>query len=451
MTRQRKMAHSVDITDATTTTTTTTNSEEKEEEDDDDDTSAKSKESHRSEGKPDRSKEKDSCIPPDVIFSFGPNGTCFYKLGHLWNFCLSTDTIKHVDSSNVRELFAAAVTEDGGFFMAYEDKNKIPVWQWVKGQAAQLNANHCNLFPLLSQHKAAPSLKLTTLTFGPFGSYFTRVDREINYSSSLSPSLVEEIQEKKLAANTINKERVYPAQVALGAGGAWAVIWSDESWSWSAGLNHRLMGYLRSEEPKEDAGQAPVFIALSPHNEDEFFLVLKNGHLLYSLRELSMESTQKLNRLSLGYMQSRAKKDGTTFFHQQSVGNVTKSITITPDTDFPVGFEKKHSPFERAEVRVDRPPVAVMRYKTMETWRRFQSSPFSRRENLVAMSTAGLCTATACRSVGLSKCDDGYSSSWRGCWHWSWLLGSGKQNEELKTMADWIRNFTMYSMAELCT
>jgi hypothetical protein len=85
------------------------------------------------------------------------------------------------------------------------------------------------------------------------------------------------------------------------------------------------------------------------------------------------------------------------------------SFMITPETNYPIdhdtSFGTKSSGYGMplAAAKLDGPLLPVMRYRTMERWRQFRSSALGRKENVLAVGTAGFCTMTACNWAGLPR------------------------------------------------
>jgi hypothetical protein len=254
------------------------------------------------------------------------------------------------------------------------------------------------IFETLATHTDTLSLQQSSLTFGPGGSFFARVNY-ITYYAFLPSSLKSQIESRKRAAEETESTRVFALQVALGVGGTWVALWSDKSYSWDLGNQydelHQKLNAVTEERDK------PVFVALSPYKSDDYFVVDRDGLIGYRVSNLDQSSSACLDNMTNRYMQLRARKDGIMYKNRFTVRNVMKSYVIGPETNFPTELSemKKHKNI------ADTSQESIMQSflnNRAETWRRIQLANMRRRD-LMPIATAGLMTATACSYAGLPK------------------------------------------------
>jgi hypothetical protein len=161
-------------------------------------------------------------------------------------------------------------------------------------------------------------VKKVAISIGPKGSYFAR-----SGSTHTAHTLPKDLK------TAIENSKSSPSVVALGARGAWVVLWANDARSWDlrdAYPNLAASGYL------EDEGNKVVFIALDPYIEGNHFLVLEDGMCCCNATMSTVKESELMHKLTYAYMQSRAKRDGSSFSQTMTLNDVRKKYTITPDS-----------------------------------------------------------------------------------------------------------------------
>jgi hypothetical protein len=162
----------------------------------------------------------------------------------------------------------------------------------------------------------AEKVKRVAISIGPKGSYFAR-----SGSSHITHALPKDLE------TSIKESNSPPIIVALGARGAWVVLWADGTRSWhlrDAYPSLATSGYLGGDS-------RIVFIALDPYIENNHFLVLEDGQCSYNATK-DQEELYQLHQMTDSYMQSRAKRDGSSFSQTWIRNGVAKNYRITPDS-----------------------------------------------------------------------------------------------------------------------
>jgi hypothetical protein len=255
------------------------------------------------------------------------------------------------------------------------------------------------IFNKLATHTDLSSLRQSYLTFGPGSSAFARVGYTTHYSS-LPSSLQAQIDSKKETAAKTKSDRVFPLQVALGVGGAWVALWSDKSYSWNLGSQFDDLHDILNTA--EEDGDKPASVALSPYKEGDYFIVRRNGFIAYSVSNLNDEASEYLSNMTNAYMQVRAQKDRITYQGMRTVGSVTKSYTIGPETKYPIDVSEMSKKKYMAGMLPQSLMQSFLNPNRTGSWGRFQLPDMQRRD-VISMATAGICTATACDYAGLPR------------------------------------------------
>jgi hypothetical protein len=162
----------------------------------------------------------------------------------------------------------------------------------------------------------AEKVKRVAISIGPKGSYFARSE-----SSHITHTLPKDLE------TSIKESNSPPSIVALGIRGAWVVLWADGTRSWhlrDAYPELATSGYLGGDS-------RVVFIALDPYIENNHFLVLEDGQCSYNIT-MDREELCQLHQMTDSYMQSRAKRDGSSFSQTWTRNGVAKNYRITPDS-----------------------------------------------------------------------------------------------------------------------
>jgi hypothetical protein len=169
------------------------------------------------------------------------------------------------------------------------------------------------------QVKSDPEkVKRVAISIGPKGSYFAR-----SGSSHIAHALPKDL--KKAI-----KESDSPASiVALGARGAWVVLWTDSTRSWN--LRDAYPNLTTSGDLENDSNRV-VFVALNPFNENNHFVVREDGQISYNATFSDRKESEQLHKMTHSYMHLRAKRDGTSFTGTMWMNGVTRDYKITPQS-----------------------------------------------------------------------------------------------------------------------
>lgn len=157
-----------------------------------------------------------------------------------------------------------------------------------------------------------------SLSIGPKGSYFA-----CHGKAQTSHALPKDLQK------ALEESDSHPVTVALGKQGAWIVLFADGSRNWN--LRH-MYPTLATTDNLSSSTNKPVFAALNPYAEDEYFVVSENGGCSYKVSGWGTDEGQRLHEMTDTYMRSRAIRDGTTFSHGGHINGVPKQIRITPSS-----------------------------------------------------------------------------------------------------------------------
>lgn len=170
---------------------------------------------------------------------------------------------------------------------------------------------------LLEVIKDDPSrFEEVALTIGPQGSYFARYK-----TSHLTHALPKDLR------IAIADASAAPQNIALGVRGAWCATWSDGTLK--SNLCNAYPTLEKSNAFANDT-KAPVFVALNPFVEDQYFVVGLDGSCSYK-HQLDREDSQYVHDKTDTYMRMRARRDGTTFDHFTHLeGRADRKICITP-------------------------------------------------------------------------------------------------------------------------
>jgi hypothetical protein len=128
-------------------------------------------------------------------------------------------------------------------------------------------------------------------------------------------------------------KNVAPRQVALGRKGSYICLWSNDRWSYS--LNGNFEGLILKFNDYKKKDTVIAFAALDPYETDNWILVDEDGLISTNLKNFTSYNLEKVQEMSVGYMQRRVRKTGETFTNQFSLnGRPGKPITITKDTEY---------------------------------------------------------------------------------------------------------------------
>lgn len=161
--------------------------------------------------------------------------------------------------------------------------------------------------------KDPEKVRQVSISIGPKGSYFARCG-----TAQTSYALPKDLE------NSLEESNSYPINIALGKQGAWIVLFADGSRDWN--LRH-IYPTLAATSNLSDNTDKPVFAALNPYAEDQYFVVTEKGSCNY--RTPLSEEVQKMTDT---YMRTRAIRDGSSFSHTVTVGGVPKEARYTPNS-----------------------------------------------------------------------------------------------------------------------
>jgi hypothetical protein len=175
---------------------------------------------------------------------------------------------------------------------------------------------------LVDRVKSGPEkVKKVAISIGPKGSYFARVGSE--YTAHALP---------KDLQSAIEGSKSSPRVVALGARGAWVVLWADGSRSWD--LRDAYPGLAISGNLEDDRNRI-VSVALDPYIEGNYFAALEDGSCCCNATMSNQAEPELLHKLVYSYMQERTKRNGSSFSQTVTLNDVRKNYQITPDSSYP--------------------------------------------------------------------------------------------------------------------
>ncbi|EMD00655.1 hypothetical protein BAUCODRAFT_29004 [Baudoinia panamericana UAMH 10762] len=297
---------------------------------------------------------------------------------------------------------AATLMPEGGYIVVYESSSDGSIdmqrlWEnktIPTTEAAAWVDNHRGykrMFDFIGEAEGTEARRDISITIGPGGSWFARRGRDVLYHN-LPLAL------KKLFRQR-DKEGIVPLHVALGAQNSYIVLWSDrETCNW------RLNGY--GELSKHlDEGEIPDTVALSPYDQDRWFLVRSNGAVLWSLH-FNGNEVKDIAREARAYMQRRARQDGSTFEMHSTLndGQGPKvPYTITPDTHFDTDDSKSESLVRAAKRREWLPAriLAALGANLESSSSASYHQKLADRHNLIALSAAGAAGALIATTAAL--------------------------------------------------
>lgn len=253
----------------------------------------------------------------DIFYAFGRDTHfCFWGPEVGWNIWTSTAGIAAYKKLQLDKLYGIALTPEGDWIVTGEDKHSAPVvayWNVKTGCVpvteakawTEAHEGYQKLFDQLCKDgDEVAKLEKARYVVGPAGSWWAKTSTG-THSHNLPSALQAEIQIE-------NKRIVQPHHVALGHHGSYAVLWSDDTRSWS------LTGYEQACKALEsDAGVE--YISLNP-TTDEHFIVTAHGTTNYSISNLrdDQNSPGYLDKQTRAYTQRRVWQTGDEVRYEHS-------------------------------------------------------------------------------------------------------------------------------------
>ncbi|KAL6702424.1 hypothetical protein ACN47E_001875 [Coniothyrium glycines] len=263
----------------------------------------------------------------EVHFAFGPQGWYWIRCGTNWRSVRSK--LSPWSEIGICDPEWMAFKHENGFFIGgqNEDGDGRVVHSWnnsylVKAEDIDAYVGGRDAYQRLHDWTGqrvgqdADKVKEISITIGPNGSYFAQ------YGTSQITNAMPKDLKKAIEESTST-----PATIALGIKGSWVVLFKDGSRSWSL---RNAYASLASSDHLSDSSNRPVFVALSPFIEDNYFLVKEDGACSYSVFFADKEEGETLHKITDNYMRMRAKRDGSSFSHSMRLNGVDKEIRISP-------------------------------------------------------------------------------------------------------------------------
>ncbi|KAF8172789.1 hypothetical protein K438DRAFT_174268 [Mycena galopus ATCC 62051] len=148
----------------------------------------------------------------------------------------------------------------------------VPSWSFIGSILNAHLADH--LGPHYTKLAAFMTRKTARTVFGPYRSYFSTSDAGLSWQN-LPPTLETDIMDRLKLGR--------PHTVALGVGGAWAVLYDDSTLSYSLqGLYPALQPILDSAEERNKRNSI-TYLALSPYVAGHYFVAFGNGTAQWNL------------------------------------------------------------------------------------------------------------------------------------------------------------------------
>lgn len=228
----------------------------------------------------------------------------------------------------LKDIYSVAIGAEGGIFLACKSvDHKTPSWTYTGLTGLAWDLMDSRLFYKISSRYGASleDLRHINLTLGPKGSYFTTTKDGPVYRD-IPTSLHEKIKSQAL-------EDVKPRQVSLGQHDSYICLWSDNTISYSVNLSYTGLAEKMQKYIDNDS-KPPVFIAMNPYDNYSWFLVDANGQCAWQFKSMEISAIKNIQEVVLGYLQRRARSDGSSFTETTTLNGKEMSFLVTPETKF---------------------------------------------------------------------------------------------------------------------
>lgn len=144
-------------------------------------------------------------------------------------------------------------------------------------------------------------------------------------------------------------------------------IFSDETMSWNLAGNYRDLGdHLALSD--DDSIR---FVALDPNGRQNWLFLRESGIIGYNI-DGPFDKAKQIERMSMAYMQNRAREDGQTLAYSSTLMGATTKAIISPQTSHDkVGvlnpfttYASSPFPFKHASVKRSSLDVSTPRLPT---------------------------------------------------------------------------------------
>ncbi|KAH7389282.1 hypothetical protein DE146DRAFT_791327 [Phaeosphaeria sp. MPI-PUGE-AT-0046c] len=259
-----------------------------------------------------------------VNFAFGPQSWYWIRCGVRYRFVRSTASVW--GNLKMDNPYWVAFKHDTGFMIRGDDGRVVHSWNdghLVRADQVDSFIETRNTYSRLhdwisDQVQSDPEKVLqVSLSIGPKGSYFARCGTALT-----SHALPKDLQK------ALKESGSYPVRIALGKNDAWFVSFADGSRKWN--LRH-VYPSLAITNVFTDSTNIPIFVALNPYVEDEWFIVQKNGTCNFRMT-WSKDEARELRKMTDTYMRGRAIRDGSSFSTMLEVDGTLKENRYSPNS-----------------------------------------------------------------------------------------------------------------------
>ncbi|KAK4540477.1 hypothetical protein LTR36_009223 [Oleoguttula mirabilis] len=183
-----------------------------------------------------------------MIFPFGPEKSYFMSpaLGR-WRYCGHKDIASSFSDCEINQPGAIALAPEGDFGLLLEEHDRSMSVKHFKRETmipsteaaafVEARRQYESLYDFIRESKDTDVRRMTSLSVRLGGSWFARIGGQVAYHG-LPPALLARVEERESTGS-------YPFQVTLGLHDSYAVIWSDDSLSWTLHGYGSLAQYLQ--------------------------------------------------------------------------------------------------------------------------------------------------------------------------------------------------------------
>ncbi|KAF2729307.1 hypothetical protein EJ04DRAFT_580731 [Polyplosphaeria fusca] len=217
---------------------------------------------------------------PDIVFAFGPSHSFYFFAGHTRHFSKIPEQFKrYVLESPENEMkrlkqpqcVALGPTEQE-YYTMYQTMEDTDRYTY------DFQSSHPELMNWL---KPLSKVVGTHVAIGPRRTFYACVPTLTNGGTFYSPSIPADLKSLLDDNASADPNRKFTAQVSLGYGDSWYVLWPNGEVSWDFKGHYDELDTIMETLPEK----CILHLVLNPWERGQYFMVLEDGEVKFCLPE----------------------------------------------------------------------------------------------------------------------------------------------------------------------